>query len=46
MKKALQISVVLLLVAGALFIKNYLKPTEILYSGTIENQNIIAPVEV
>ena len=46
MKKALQISVVLLLVAGFLFIKNYLKPTEILYSGTIENQNIIAPVEV
>ena len=46
MKKALQISVVLLLVAGVLFIKNYLKPTEILYSGTIENQNIIAPVEV
>ena len=46
MKKALQISVILLLVAGVLFIKNYLKPTEILYSGTIENQNIIAPVEV
>ena len=46
MKKVLQISVVLLLAAGVLFIKNYLKPTEILYSGTVENQNIIAPVEV
>ena len=46
MKKALQILVILLLVTGVLFIKSYLKPTEILYSGTIENQNIIAPVEV
>ena len=46
MKKALQILVGLLLVAGVLFVKSYLKPTEILYSGTIETPNIIAPVEV
>ena len=46
MKKALQILVVLLLIAGAFFIKSYLKPTEILYSGTIETPNITEPVEV
>ena len=46
MKKALQILVGLLLIAGVLFVKNYLKPTEILYSGTIETPNITKPVEV
>ncbi len=46
MKKALQILVGLLLIAGVLFVKNYLKPTEILYSGTIETPNITEPVEV
>ena len=46
MKKALQILVGLLLVSGVLFVKSYLKPTEILYSGTIETPDIIAPVEV
>ena len=46
MKKTPQILVVLLLVVGAFFIKSYLKPTEILYSGTIETPNITEPVEV
>ena len=46
MKKALQILVGLLLIAGVLFVKNYLKPTEILYSGTIKTPNITVPVEV
>ncbi|SVD64699.1 uncharacterized protein METZ01_LOCUS417553, partial [marine metagenome] len=31
------------MVAGILFVKNYLKPTEILYSGTIETPNITEP---
>ena len=38
--------IVLLLVAGNLFVKNYLKPTEVLYSGTIEVPTIKNPVEV
>ena len=46
MKKTFQTLTVLLLVAGVLFVKNYLKPTEVLYSGTIEAPNITAPVEV
>ncbi|SVA88868.1 uncharacterized protein METZ01_LOCUS141722, partial [marine metagenome] len=32
-----------MLIAGAFFIKSYLKPTEILYSGTIETPNITEP---
>ena len=46
MKKTLPIFVGLLLFSGVLFVKSYLKPTEILYSGTIETPDIIAPVEV
>ena len=46
MKKTLQTLTLLLLVAGVLFVKNYLKPTEVLYSGTIETPNTTAPVEV
>ena len=48
MKKTHKVFIILtaIILTSFLFIKNYLKPTELVYSGTIKTKEIKSPVNV